>query len=94
MFEDDVGAIFLARNRQVSKRTKHAHLKHHFVREFTEDINGTQQGVMHETLTDFNAADIGTNNLDLKALKTHAMELDLGMPMLRRRVYDENGILK
>ena len=40
MFEDNAGAMFLSRNRQVSKRTKHIDLKHHFVREFIEDRHG------------------------------------------------------
>ena len=44
-------------------------------------------------LTDFNAADIGTSNLDVKAFKRHATKLDLGVPMLRERVTRKNGIL-
>ena len=94
MFEDNAGAIFLAGNRQVSKRTKHIDLKHHLIREFTEDRNGMQQGAIFKIHTDFNTADIGTKNLDVKAFKRHAEELDLGMPMLRERVYGKNGILK
>ena len=52
------------------------------------------QIVMHKTLTDLNTVDIGTKNLDVKVLKMHAMELDLGMLMLRKRVYGKNWILK
>jgi hypothetical protein len=37
LFEDNAGAIFLAANKQVSKRTKQINLKHHFIREFTEE---------------------------------------------------------
>ena len=44
MLEDNAGAIFLAANKQVSKRTKHIDLKHHFIREFTEIEDGIQQG--------------------------------------------------
>ena len=94
MFEDNAGAVFLAGNRQVSKRTKHIYLKHHFIREFTEERNGVQQGAIYKVHTDLNTADIGTKNVDVKAFKRHATELDLGMPMLRERVYGENGILK
>ncbi len=94
MFEDNAGAIFLAGNRQVSKRTKHIDLKHHFIREFTEERNGVQQGAIYKIHTDHNTADIGTKNLDVKAYMRHATELDLGMPNLRERVYGEHGILK
>jgi len=44
LFEDNAGSIFLAQNKQVSKRTKHIDLKHHFIREFTENRDGIQQG--------------------------------------------------
>jgi len=37
LFEDNAGSIFLAQNKQVSKRTKHINLKHHFIREFPEN---------------------------------------------------------
>ena len=94
MFEDNTGAIFLAGNRQVSKRTKHIYLKHHFIREFTEDRNEVQQGAIYKIHTDLNTADIGTKNVDVKAFKWHTTELDLGMPMLREKVYGQNGILK
>ena len=57
----------------MSKRTKDTDLKHHFIREFTEDRNGAQQGVTCKTLADFNAADVDVKNLDAKAFKRHAM---------------------
>ena len=93
LFEDNAGAIFLAGNRQVSKRTKHIDLKHHYIREFTEERNGYQQGVIHKIESEFNTSDIGTKNVDVGAFKRHAEELDKGMPMLRERVYGKNGIL-
>ena len=86
--------MFLARNRQVSKRTKHIDLKHQFIREVTEVSNRVQQGVICKVHADLNTAGIGTKNFDVKVFKRHATELDLGMPMLRKRVYGENGILK
>jgi ribosomal protein L24 len=35
---DNVGAIFLANDRTTNKRTKHIDIRHHFVREFIEDV--------------------------------------------------------
>ena len=90
MFEDNAGAIFLAGNRQVSKRTKHIDLKHHFIHDFTEDRNGVQQGAIYKIHMDLNTADIGTKNVDVKAFKRQATELDLGMPISRERIYDKN----
>ena len=43
---------------------------------------------------DLNTVEIGTKNVDVKAFKRHTTELDLGMPMLRERVYGKNGNLK
>ena len=93
LFEDNAGAIFLAGNKQVSKRTKHIDLKHHFIREFTEEKNGVQQGVIFKIGTELNTADIGTKNVDVKSFKRHTNELDAGMPMLRERVYGKHGLL-
>jgi hypothetical protein len=93
IFEDNTGAIFLAPNKQVSKQTKHIDLKHHFIGEFTKKINGHQQGQICKIPTEYNAADIGTKNVEVNLFKKHAEELDTGMPMLRERVYGKNGIL-
>ena len=36
LFEENIGVVFLVRNRQVSKRIEHLDLKHHFIREYTD----------------------------------------------------------
>jgi hypothetical protein len=33
IYEDNLGAIFLVKNQQVSARTKHIDIRHHFMRE-------------------------------------------------------------
>ena len=66
LFEDNSGSIFLAQNKQVSKRTKHMDLKHHFIREFTECQDGIQQGKIFKIESEFNTADIGTKNVEEK----------------------------
>ena len=93
LFEDNAGAIFLSANKQVSKRTKHIDLKHHFICEFTEEKNGMQQGAIFKIGTELNTADIGTKNVDVKSFKRHADELDAGMSMLRERFYGKHGLL-
>jgi hypothetical protein len=94
LFEDNAGTIFLAGNRQVSKRTKHIDLKHHFIREFTEIQNGIKQGEIHKIESEYNTSDIGTKNVEVSLFERHAEEIDSGMPMLRERIYGKNGILK
>jgi len=93
LFEDNAGAIFLAANKQVSKRTKHIDLKHHYIREFTEMRDGKQDGQVYKINTKDNTADIGTKNVDIQTFIKHAKELDEGMPKLRERVYGTYGIL-
>ena len=36
IFEDNVGAMFLSRNRQVGQRTKHIDIRDHFIRELID----------------------------------------------------------
>ena len=68
-------------------------MKHHFIREFTENINGSQQGKIIKIETENNTADIGTKNVEKKLFIKHANEIDNSMPMLRERIYGKNGII-
>ena len=69
--EDNKGAIFLAKNKKVSKRTKHIDLKFHFIRSFIEENDGVQQGEVFKIHTSQNTANIGTKHLDVNAFKIH-----------------------
>ena len=60
LFEDNAGTIFLASNKQVSKRTNHIDLKNHFIRECAEEKNGMQQGAIFNIGTDLDTTDFGT----------------------------------
>ena len=53
MIEDNAGALFLGRNRQVNKRNEYIDLKHHFIREFTEYRNGCKQGEIFKIESEF-----------------------------------------
>ena len=64
MFEDNAGGIFLARYKQVSKRTYHIDLKNHSIGEFTENIDGVQQGKIFKIEMELNTTDIGTKYVE------------------------------
>ena len=90
--EDNQGAIFLAKNQQVSQRTKHIDLKFHFIREFINNRNGIQQGHVFKIDTKDNTADIGTKNVEVGLFNKHESELDNGMINLREKIFGMNGI--
>ena len=91
--EDNAGAIFLARNKQVSERTKHIDLKHHFIREFIDKRDEVQQGEIFKIQSEYNTADVGTNNVEVQLFKRHEEELDNGMPDLREKIFGKEGVL-
>ena len=91
--EDNAGAIFLAKNKQVGERTKHIDLKHHFIREFIDDKDRTQQGEIFKIHTLDNTADVGTKNVEVQLFKKHEEEIDNGMPKLREKIFGKDGIL-
>ena len=74
LFEDNAGSSCLAQNKQVSNRTKRIDHKHHYIREFTENRDGIQQGKIFKIESDFNKADIGTKNVEVKLFKRHEEE--------------------
>ena len=45
-----------------------------------------QQDDICKMHVDFNTVDIGTKNVDVKAFKRHATELDQGIPILRENI--------
>ena len=52
-----------------------------------------RQGATCKTHVGHNAVGVSTKNLDDSTFKRNIIELDLGVPMLRERVYDKNRIL-
>ena len=65
IFEDNEGAIFLAKNQQVSMRTKHIDVRYHFVRDLVESKFLTLEYVP----TEDNYADIMTKNTTVNVLR-------------------------
>ena len=58
IFEDNEGAIFLAKNQQVGQRTKHIDVRHHYIR----DLLSEGKVVLGKIPTDENISDINTKN--------------------------------
>ena len=59
-----------------------------------ETRNGFKQGQIHKIESEFNTSDIGPKNAKVNLFERHAEEIDTGMPMLRERIYGQNGILE
>ena len=74
VFEDNIGAIFLAKNRQVGQRTKHIDIRAHFIRKMVEqkilEVNFTK--------SENNYADILTKNVNQELFKKHSDQIDKG----------------
>ena len=71
VFVDNVGAIFLDKNKAVSDRTKHIDMRYHFVREFIED------GVVKVVFvrSEDNDADLFTKNVSSDIYEKHMSKL-------------------
>jgi hypothetical protein len=93
LMEDNMSAIYISKNKQVGKRTKHIDVKYHYTREFiSEDEElGCARGTVEKIHTDDNPADIGTKSVSVKTFKHHEEDLDNGMPRLRKLMYGEDG---
>lgn len=74
ILEDNTGAIFLVKNRQVGQRTKHIDVRHHYVREHCDAGRLAVKFVRSEE----NEADIFTKNVTEMAHDTHAFNLRSG----------------
>jgi hypothetical protein len=57
-YEDNLGTIFLVKNQQVSARTKHIDIRHHFMR----DLQDKKELNVRFKRSEDNSADIMTKN--------------------------------
>ena len=67
VLEDNSGAIFLMKNKQVSPRTKHIDVRYHFLRDLYED----DKLRVNKVKTKNNVSDGITNNLGLELCTNH-----------------------
>jgi hypothetical protein len=83
IFEDNLGAIFLAKNAQVSARTKHIDVRHHFIRDLIKEKQLTIKFVKSED----NPADIMTKNTNRDLFQKHSKNITHGtLPCWREDV--------
>jgi hypothetical protein len=75
IYEDNLGAIYLTRNQQVSARTKHIDIRHHYMRDLlTEkrmDVRFLKSGD--------NSSDICTKNTPRDIQEKHTEKIKTGM---------------
>ena len=67
IYEDNEGAIFLAKNQQVSMRTKHIDVRAHFIR----DCVKSNWIIVKKVKTENNVSDIMTKNCDVATVEKH-----------------------
>jgi hypothetical protein len=75
IYEDNLGAIFLLKNQQISQRTKHIDIRHHYMRNLMEDKRIEVRFIRSEE----NAADIETKNTDGKTFEKHTASIRNGI---------------
>jgi hypothetical protein len=59
IYEDNIGAIYLVKNQQVSARTKHINVRYHYL----HDLHGTKRLEVRFKRLEDNSADIMTKNI-------------------------------
>ena len=74
IYEDNLGAIFLTKNHQVSQRTKHIDIRQHFLRDLVEDKLLEVRFVRSEN----NSSDITTKNTPQDLHEKHTTKLKQG----------------
>jgi hypothetical protein len=72
--EDNLGAIFLMKNQQVSPRTKHIDIRHHFMR----DLQAKRDLDVRFKRSDENSADIMTKDTIRDIHENHTKEIRNG----------------
>ena len=92
MFEDNLGAIYLTKNSQISQRTKHIDVRHHFVRSMIENKILDVKFVKSR----LNASDIMTKNVVEELFLKHEKSINGGMIEYNEKemvIEDEDDIL-
>jgi hypothetical protein len=74
VYEDNLGAIYLLKNSQISQRTKHIDIRHHYLRDLMDEKRLDVRFVRSED----NPSDIATKNTDIKTYDKHAADVRNG----------------
>jgi hypothetical protein len=75
IYEDNLGAIYLTRNQQVSARTKHIDIRHHYMR----DLLGEKRMDVRFLKSGNNSSDICTKNTPRDIHETHTEKIKDGI---------------
>ena len=72
IYEDNLGAIYLIKNPQISQRTKHIDVRHHFIRNLVKKKINEIQFIKSEN----NVVDISTKNVKEETFNKHAKKIN------------------
>jgi hypothetical protein len=89
IYEYNVGTIFLVKNQQVSSRTKHIDIRHHFIR----DLQDKKEVDVRFKRSENNAADIMTNNTTRDVHDKHTQQVRDGtLPLWKENVKQDDSV--
>ena len=74
IYEDNLGAIYLVKNYQISARTKHIDVRHHYVR----DLRNAKRLEVRFKRSEDNSADVMTKNLGRELFEKHTESIRTG----------------
>jgi len=74
VYEDNLGAIFLCKNQQVSSRTKHIDVRHHYMRDLIDNKRLDIRFIRSED----NSSDICTKNTPREIHEKHTIKIKTG----------------
>ena len=92
IFEDNLGAIYLTKNSQISQRTKHIDVRHHFIRSMIENKVLDVKFVKSRS----NTSDVMTKNVAEDLFLKHEKSINGGMIAYNEKemaIEDEDDIL-
>jgi hypothetical protein len=89
IYEDNLGTIFLVKNQQVSSRTKHIDIRHHFMR----DLQDSKELDVRFKWSENNSADIMTKNTTKYIYDKHIKQIRHGsLPFWKEDVKQDSSV--
>jgi hypothetical protein len=89
IYEDNLGTIFLVKNRKVSSRTKHIDIRHHFMR----DLQDRKELDVRLKRSKNNSADIMTKNTTKDIHENHIKQIRNGsLPFWKEYVEQDSSV--
>jgi hypothetical protein len=89
IYEDNLGTIFLVKNQQVSSRTNHIDIRHHFMR----DLQDKKELDVRFKRSENNSADIMTKNTPMEIHDKHTQQVrDGALPFWTEDVKQDGSV--